>query len=68
MIVVAHRLSTIRNCDRIVVLRDGEIVEEGSHEILLNKGGIYKNLVEKQLSHLEKWNNDYFRWWIINEL
>ena len=54
MIVVAHRLSTIRNCDRIVVLRDGEMVEEGSHETLLNKGGIYKNLVEKQLSHLEK--------------
>lgn len=53
MIVVAHRLSTIRNCDRIVVIRDGEIVEEGNHASLLEKEGIYKNLVEKQLSNLE---------------
>ena len=52
MIVVAHRLSTIRNCDRIVVIREGEIVEEGNHATLLEKEGIYKNLVEKQLSNL----------------
>ena len=43
--MVAHRLSTIRNCDRIVVLRDGHIVEQGTHTSLLSEGGFYKNLV-----------------------
>lgn len=54
MIVVAHRLSTIKNCDRIVVLKNGEIMEEGTHESLLREEGIYKNLVDKQLSHYTK--------------
>jgi ABC-type multidrug transport system fused ATPase/permease subunit len=50
MIVVAHRLSTIINCDRIAVIKDGEIVEEGKHWDLIEKNGIYKGLVEKQIS------------------
>jgi ABC-type multidrug transport system fused ATPase/permease subunit len=54
MIVVAHRLSTIKNCDRIFVLKNGEIMEEGTHESLLREEGIYKNLVDKQLSHYTK--------------
>lgn len=50
MIIVAHRLSTIINCDRILVVKDGEIAEEGSHKELLQKNGIYAHLVERQLS------------------
>ncbi len=47
-IVVAHRLSTIRNADRILVIRDGGIVEEGNHETLLEKGGYYHDLYMHQ--------------------
>ena len=54
MIVIAHRLSTIINCDRIVVLKDGVIGEMGSHSELLSKNGLYKNLVQKQLSGFSK--------------
>ena len=47
-IVVAHRLSTIRNADRILVIRDGAIVEEGNHDTLLKKGGYYHDLYMHQ--------------------
>ena len=46
--VIAHRLSTVINADRIVVLKDGRIVEEGRHEELLRKNGEYKNLYDQQ--------------------
>lgn len=45
MIVVAHRLSTIINCDRIAVIKDGEVVESGKHWDLLKNNGVYKALV-----------------------
>lgn len=48
-IFVAHRISTIKNADHIIVLDEGKIIEEGSHEFLLNKKGEYANLYEKQL-------------------
>lgn len=47
-IVIAHRLSTIQNADLIIVMHQGEIVEEGKHDFLLVKNGIYRKLVEMQ--------------------
>ena len=46
--VIAHRLSTIRSADQILVLEQGEIVERGTHEELLDKGGRYRQLYDKQ--------------------
>lgn len=47
-IVIAHRLSTIQNADEIIVMQKGEIVEQGKHNELLNKNGVYSNLVTMQ--------------------
>lgn len=48
--VVAHRLSTIKESDVILVMRDGNIIEQGTHEELLSKGGFYKKLYESQFA------------------
>lgn len=53
-IVVAHRLSTIKNADEILVLTENGIEEKGSHDELLNKGGLYKDLYESQFLNLKK--------------
>ena len=47
-IVIAHRLSTVKNCDRILVLDSGRIIEEGNYETLMKKGGVFASLVERQ--------------------
>ena len=49
--VIAHRLSTVRFADRILVIDKGEIVETGNHKELLEKGGLYKKLYDLQFRY-----------------
>ncbi len=49
IVVVAHRLSTVRNADMIIVLDHGQIVEQGTHDALTAKRGYYYELVKNQL-------------------
>ncbi len=49
VVVVAHRLSTVRNADNIIVVEGGRIVEAGDHNTLINRKGVYYNLVKNQL-------------------
>ena len=53
IIIVAHRLSTIRNCDKIVVIEKGIIKEIGNHNELIKLNGLYKQLMEKQMNQKE---------------
>ena len=54
IIIVAHRLSSIKNCDKIIVIEHGKIVESGTHQELINMNGKYKELMEKQMNNNEK--------------
>jgi len=54
MIIIAHRLSTILDCGRILVFQEGIIREDGKHDELLKKGGLYKALFERQLEGYAK--------------
>ncbi|MCP4803547.1 MAG: ABC transporter, partial [Bacteroidetes bacterium] len=49
-IIVSHRISSAKNADKIIVLDKGSVVQEGTHESLLNEGGYYKDLYLNQLS------------------
>lgn len=49
MVVIAHRLSTIVSADKIICMRKGDIIEQGTHEELLAMDGSYKKLVSRQL-------------------
>jgi ATP-binding cassette, subfamily B, bacterial HlyB/CyaB len=54
VIVIAHRLAAVRDCDRIIAIRDGEIVEDGTHkELLLRPDGTYAKLWRMQAEHRE---------------
>ena len=50
-IIVAHRLSTVKHVDRIIVLKEGKIIETGSHEELLKTGGHYAELYDTYFRH-----------------
>lgn len=56
-IIISHRISTVKNCDEIIFLADGKIVERGSHQYLMSLNGLYSDLYEKQLLE-EKIVND----------
>ena len=58
--VVAHRLSTIKDADEIIVMQHGEVKERGNHAELIAMNGVYKNLVNRQLvsEELDKENED----------
>ena len=47
-IIIAHRLSTIKSADRIIVLKDGEIIEQGKHEDLIKSSSEYLKLTQQQ--------------------
>jgi len=52
-IIVSHRISSAKNADKIIILEDGQIVQEGSHQELMNMDGYYKELYAKQLNEKE---------------
>ena len=52
-LVVAHRLSTVRTADSILVLKDGGIIERGSHDELIAYGGFYAKLYESQFEETQ---------------
>lgn len=57
-LIVSHRISSLRNADRILAMEDGRIVESGSHDELIRLGGLYAHLYEKQL--MESENQQFF--------
>ena len=54
VIAIAHRLSTVRNFDRIVVLQDGEVVQDGAPDLLMRRDGLYRQLVQREMDRLTR--------------
>jgi ATP-binding cassette subfamily B protein len=53
-VIISHRVSSVRHADKIIVMEDGSIAEEGTHEQLMQRNGIYRKLYDKQVSELQK--------------
>ncbi len=53
-IIIAHRLATVRDADKIIVLRQGQILEQGNHDALLNNNGLYANLYRRNFSSFDE--------------
>jgi len=56
--VIAHRLSTVRSADKIVVIKGGQIVEEDNHEALMARNGIYAEMYNRQFRMEDVWFGD----------
>ena len=54
VLVIAHRLSTVKTANTVAVISDGQIVESGTHDELLSKNGVYTGLVKRQLQTTTK--------------
>jgi ATP-binding cassette subfamily B protein len=52
VIAIAHRLSTVRNFERIVVLRTGRVVQDGPPDLLMSREGLYRELVQREMDRL----------------
>lgn len=57
VLIVAHRLSTVRNADKIFVVQGGQVVEEGRHDDLLERDGAYAQLIKRQMDAHTKLEN-----------
>lgn len=57
-IVIAHRITSVQDCDRIIVLEKGRVIEEGTHEELINNNGFYKKIYDIQVSIEDEINED----------
>ena len=54
VIAIAHRLSTVRNFDRIVVLKAGQVIQDGPPDHLMRNEGVYRSLIRREMSRLAK--------------
>ena len=54
VVIVAHRLSTVRRADKIFVIKEGQLIEEGNHEELVQKDGAYSALIRRQMDAQQK--------------